>query len=76
MLGDDPVGIFGPSTARAFGHVGLSNIFPWADPEREISVAFLTTGKPIISTHAIRLIQLLWTINRVFPKADRDGVDD
>ncbi len=36
MLGDDPVGIFGPSTGRAFGHVGLSNIFPWADPEREI----------------------------------------
>ncbi len=68
MLGDDPVGIFGPSTGKAFGHVGLSNIFPWADPEREISVAFLTTGKPIVSTHAIRLVQLLWTINRVFPK--------
>jgi CubicO group peptidase (beta-lactamase class C family) len=70
MLGDDPVGIFGPATAKAFGHLGLSNIFPWADPEREISVAFLTTGKPVLSLHAVRLVQLIWTINRVFPKRD------
>jgi CubicO group peptidase (beta-lactamase class C family) len=68
MLGDDPIGIFGPHTARAFGHVGLSNIFPWADPEREISVAFFTTGKPILSLHALRLTKLLGTINEVFPK--------
>jgi CubicO group peptidase (beta-lactamase class C family) len=68
MLGDDPIGIFGPHTARAFGHVGLSNIFPWADPEREISVALFTTGKPILSAHALRLVKLLTTINRVFPK--------
>jgi CubicO group peptidase (beta-lactamase class C family) len=68
MLGDSPVGVFGPSTAQAFGHVGLSNVFPWADPEREISVAFLTTGKPIMSLHAVRLMQLLGRINRAFPK--------
>jgi CubicO group peptidase (beta-lactamase class C family) len=71
MLGDDPIGIFGPHTARAFGHVGLSNIFPWADPEREISVAFFTTGKPILSVHALRLAKLLATINKVFPKTGR-----
>ena len=69
MLGDDPVGIFGPKTAHAFGHLGLSNIFPWADPEREIAVAFITTGKPILSLHTVRLFQLLGAINRVFPKA-------
>lgn len=68
MLGDDPVGIFGPNTEHAFGHLGLSNIFPWADPKREIAVTLLTTGKPIVSLHTIRLVQLISTINRVFPR--------
>jgi CubicO group peptidase (beta-lactamase class C family) len=68
MLGDSPIGIFGPETRRAFGHLGLSNVFPWADPEREISVAFITTGKAILSLHAIRLLQLLVAINRAFPR--------
>jgi len=68
MLGDEPIGIFGPHTGRAFGHVGLSNIFPWADPERDIAVAFLTTGKPILSLHAIRLVQLVLAIDRAFPR--------
>lgn len=69
MLGDSPVGIFGRDTSKAFGHVGLSNIFPWADPEREISVALLTTGKPILSVHAVRLVQLLGAIGRAFPRS-------
>jgi CubicO group peptidase (beta-lactamase class C family) len=68
MLGDDPVGIFGPNTEHAFGHLGLSNVFPWADPRREISVALLTTGKPIISLHTIRLLQLILAINAAFPR--------
>jgi CubicO group peptidase (beta-lactamase class C family) len=68
MLGDDPVGVFGPDTEHAFGHLGLSNIFPWADPRREIAVALLTTGKPILSLHTLRLVQLLVAINRVFPR--------
>lgn len=68
MLGDDPVGIFGPDTEHAFGHLGLSNIFPWADPKREIAVALITTGKPILSLHTVRLVQLLSVINRIFPR--------
>ncbi len=68
MLGDDPVGIFGPKTGRAFGHLGFSNIFPWADPSREISVALLTSGKPVVSVHVIRLVQLLSAINNAFPR--------
>jgi CubicO group peptidase (beta-lactamase class C family) len=70
MLGDRPIGIFGPNTEHAFGHLGLSNIFPWADPDRDISVALLTTGKAVISAHAVRLVQLLATINSAFPRAD------
>lgn len=68
MLGDDPIGIFGPHTGRAFGHLGLSNVFPWADPDREIAVAFLTSGKPILSLHAVRLVQLIAAINRIFAR--------
>jgi len=68
MLGDNPVGIFGPRTPRAFGHLGFTNIWGWADPERQISVAILSSGKPILSLHAIRLVQLLIAINRGFPR--------
>ena len=65
MLGDRPIGLFGPNTSRAFGHIGFTNIFGWADPERQISVAILTSGKPIFSAHVIRLVQLLFEINRL-----------
>jgi CubicO group peptidase (beta-lactamase class C family) len=75
MLGDDPVGLFGPNTEHAFGHLGLSNIFPWADPRREISVALLTTGKPVLSVHTIRLVQLIGIINSVFPYRSLKEVD-
>ena len=34
MLGGRRVGLFGLRTPRAFGHVGFTNIFGWADPDR------------------------------------------
>ena len=46
--------------------MGLSNILTWADPERGISVALLTTGKPIMSPHVIPLLRLINEINAVF----------
>jgi CubicO group peptidase (beta-lactamase class C family) len=71
MLGDRLVGLFGPDTPNAFGHLGFTNIFGWADPDREISVALLTSGKPFLSLHAIRLVQFMIEINRAFPKRRR-----
>jgi CubicO group peptidase (beta-lactamase class C family) len=68
MLGDDPVGLFGPRTGRAFGHIGFTNIWSWADPERGLAVALLNSGKPILSLHLIRLVQLINEINRAFPR--------
>lgn len=59
MLGNNPVGLFGPMTRRAFGHLGLSNIFCWADPERDTSVALLTTGKPLVGPHMAALAKVL-----------------
>ena len=52
MLGASPFGLYGPDTARAYGHLGFANIFGWADPERATSVALLTTGKLVIGLHA------------------------
>jgi CubicO group peptidase (beta-lactamase class C family) len=68
MLVDDRVGMFGPKTGRAFGHIGFTNIWSWADPERGLAVALLTSGKPILSLHMIRLVQLIIEINQAFPR--------
>jgi len=68
MLGNQRFGLLGGDNPHAFGHLGLSNIFTWADPERGISVALLTTGKPIIGTHLVPLFMLLNKINEVFKR--------
>lgn len=71
MLGDDPVGLFGVASRRAFGHVGFTNILGWADPDREIAVALLTSGKPILSLHAVRLLQWMLALDCAFPRRTR-----
>lgn len=68
MLGNSLYGLLGGDNPHAFGHVGLFNIFTWADPERGISVAILTTGKAIMSPHVIPLVQLINEINRTFSR--------
>lgn len=73
MLGNKTVGPFGSDNPYAFGHVGLSNTFSWADPERELSVALVTTGKPIISLHTVRLFQFLRDVGNAFPKIPRES---
>jgi CubicO group peptidase (beta-lactamase class C family) len=64
MLGADPFGLYGPDTAQAFGHLGFINIFGWADPQREIAAALLTTGKAILGRHLVALGKLMTTIAR------------
>jgi len=63
MLGANPVGLFGPMTGHAFGHIGFSNIFCWADPQRDISVSILSTGKSVLGTHLPALGNLLYQIS-------------
>ncbi len=65
MLGGEPIGMYGLHTHDAFGHLGFSNIFCWADPDRDISVAFLSTGKPIIGNHILALPKLMHTISSI-----------
>lgn len=64
MLGGKPVGMYGINTHQAYGHLGFANIFCWADPQRQISVALLTTGKPIVGNHILALPKLLHTISK------------
>ncbi len=59
MLGGHPVGLYGRKTHHAFGHLGFSNILCWADPERDMSAAILTTGKPVIGSHLLPLLKLV-----------------
>lgn len=64
MLGGEPLGLYGLKTHNAFGHIGFANIFCWADPDRDIAVSLLTTGKPILGNHIVALPKLLHTISK------------
>lgn len=75
MLGGNPMGPFGPMTPRAFGHIGFTNNLCWADPERDISVALLTTGNPVLGPHIPVLAKLLTTISLSCKRIYRDGHD-
>jgi len=70
MLGGDWISLYGRDTSRAFGHLGFTNIFSWADPERRLSVALLTSGKPIANPEVVKLVQLILAVNETFPKVD------
>ncbi|HVL00577.1 MAG TPA: serine hydrolase domain-containing protein [Dongiaceae bacterium] len=71
MLGNYPIGLFGPSTSSAYGHIGLTNNFCWADPERMVAVSLLTSGNPVLGTHIPRVAWLLTLISRRCKKVFR-----
>ena len=68
MLGSDLVSLYGWNHPRVFGHIGLSNLWTWADPDRELVVALLTTGKPVLGTHLVALPKLIMGIHEAFPE--------
>jgi CubicO group peptidase (beta-lactamase class C family) len=68
MLGADVLSLFGPDTPHAFGHLGFTNIFNWADPDRDLVVALLTSGKPFVSLDVVRLYEFLLRLQWAFPK--------
>ncbi|MCA9510390.1 MAG: serine hydrolase domain-containing protein [Myxococcota bacterium] len=70
MCGTSGLSLYGWNHPRAFGHLGLSNIFTWADPDRALVIALVTTGKPILTPHVVPLLQLLAGIHEAFPPVD------
>jgi CubicO group peptidase (beta-lactamase class C family) len=67
MLGGSPVGIYGRNTPYAYGHLGYANIFCWADPQRDIAVSLMNTGKLAIGPHLKALPVMLETISAECP---------
>jgi CubicO group peptidase (beta-lactamase class C family) len=46
MLGSNRFGPFGRNAPAAFGHLGLSNVAIWTDPQRGLAAGLVSSGKP------------------------------
>lgn len=71
MLGRSKMSLYGGSTPKAFGHMGLINIAGYADPERDISVGILNNGKPGISLGMVKFFNIMRTIANTIPKVPK-----
>ena len=68
MLGGDWFSLYGPDTRYAFGHLGFTNIVSWADPERQVAAALITSGKPLIYPELYYLYDVVRQIGRACGK--------
>ncbi len=68
MLGAQLLSLYGRDTQHAFGHLGFTNILGWTDPERAVSAAILTNGKPILYPELPRFLMLSQRITSESPK--------
>ena len=74
MLGGSPIGIYGKDTQYAYGHLGYANIFCWSDPQRDIAVSLMNTGKLVLGPHLKALPVLLDAISaECQPIIDMEG---
>jgi CubicO group peptidase (beta-lactamase class C family) len=73
MLGGEWLSLFGPDTRRAYGHLGFTNIVSWADPERQVAAALLTSGKPLIYPELYFVFDVLRQIGIACPKIEPRG---
>jgi CubicO group peptidase (beta-lactamase class C family) len=71
MLGAQVLSLYGLDTQHAFGHLGLINIMGWADPERALSGALITSGKAVVYPELPRFYGVMATISAEAPKAPR-----
>ena len=60
MLGAQLLSLYGPDTELAFGHLGFTNMIGWADPERALAGALMTSGKPVLYPE----LPDLWSVMR------------
>ncbi len=68
MLGGRVGTMFGIGTSRAYGHLGFTNVMMYADPQRDIAVAIMTSGKPVLSAGLIHTLWLPQVIARRCPR--------
>ncbi len=74
MLGARLLSLFGPDTQHAFGHLGLINIMGWADPERGLSAALITSGKAILYPELPRFYGVMQRVGSQAPKGPPSGL--
>jgi CubicO group peptidase (beta-lactamase class C family) len=68
MMGGTKFSLFGLNTPKAFGHLGLSNVVVFADPERDLAVTFLNSGKPLMDHGMLRWYWVLQRLVMAIPK--------
>ena len=68
MLGAQVLSLYGRDTQHAFGHLGFTNMLAWADPQRALSVAVMTNGKPVLYPELVRFYLLMQRITSESPK--------
>jgi CubicO group peptidase (beta-lactamase class C family) len=74
MLGAKLISPYGRDTDLAFGHLGFINIAGWADPERALSGALITSGKAIVYPELPRFYGLMQRIASEVPKVPRSAL--
>jgi CubicO group peptidase (beta-lactamase class C family) len=74
MLGARVLSLYGRDTQHAFGHLGYINILGWADPERGLAAAIVTSGKPVVYPEMMRFLGLSQRITNESPKVDPDEI--
>ena len=67
MLGGKVISLYGPDTTKAFGHLGWINIMGWADPQRDLSVGLITTGKAAIYPELYWFLEIARRIGKAAP---------
>jgi CubicO group peptidase (beta-lactamase class C family) len=65
MLGTEAFSLYGAASPRAFGHVGFTNVIAWADPDRDLAVGLMTSGKPFVTPGQLAWLAVPRTIARV-----------
>ena len=71
MLGGRYFSLFGFNTSQAFGHLGWINIVGWADPQRALSGALITTGKAVVYPEVARFWLIAQQIANEFKPVDQ-----
>jgi CubicO group peptidase (beta-lactamase class C family) len=68
ILGSNYASIYGYKTRQLFGHLGFTNVVAYADPQRDISLGLMTSGKPFVTPGLWRWLKLMQVIARVCPR--------
>jgi len=68
MLGGKYLSFYGPDTENAFGHIGFINVMGWADPDRHLAVALMTSGKPLFYPEIFHFSDIFKQIGLACPK--------